>query len=558
MKKDYLHIIVTLYLVLSSSILSAQESIFKGLKSDLKKANSFYNANAYHDAVQLYTLLADQKKGDNHLHLKIANCYFMLNKMKMAALSYSTYVQSGGKFNQTEILQYANTLQATGNYEGAISWYQKYLRKNPKDHEISLRIWQLQNIQYLYDDSIFYAVKRLPNNTQSDEICPAIFKNSIVFASNRETAKALNRIDANNKPFFSWYISNITPTIVENEKVRDYATSEPFGTNIQSKYHKGSVCFTSSGDTMVFAQTSHLSSKAKSKKNTTQIFFARKEGKYWKEFEAFSYNNKGYSVNHPALSEDGRTLYFSSDMPGGAGGMDLYKTDLVNGKWSNLQSMGDNINTTQDEKYPFIWNQTLYFSSNGQPGFGGLDNYMVDLKENLLKVINLGYPLNSNFDDFGLVLDKSGTFGYLVSNRNQKVVNDDIFEVYITRPTYPLTISGKIKYKITNIKDSTSELNQLDFAKLELIDKTKKKKVLETQSNAEGSFSLEIPYEGQFILGVSKKDFGVAVVSMNIPRNPKDYLSHDIVIVKELFNISPGKESYFSANPIEISRQYNQ
>jgi tetratricopeptide (TPR) repeat protein len=556
MKKDYLHIIVTLYLVLSSSILLAQESIFKGLKSDLKKANSFYNANAYHDAVQLYTLLADQKKGDNKLHLKIANCYFMLNKMEKAAFTYSTYVQRGGQFNKTEILQYANALQTTGNYEGAISWYQKYLQKNPKDHEISLRIWQLQNIQYLYDDSIFYAVKRLPNNTQSDEICPAIFKNSIVFASNQETAKALNRIDANNKPFFSWYISNITSTIVDNEKVRDYAVSEPFGNNIQSKYHKGSVCFTSSGDTMVFARTSHLSSK--SKNNATQIFFARKEGKYWKEFEAFPYNNKGYSVNHPALSEDGKTLYFSSDMPGGAGGMDLYKTDLVNGKWSNLQSMGDNINTTQDEKYPFIWKQTLYFSSNGQPGFGGLDNYMVDLKENLRKVINLGYPLNSNFDDFGLVLDKSGTFGYLVSNRNQKVVNDDIFEVYITRPTYPLTISGKIKYKITNIKDSTSELNQLDFAKLELIDKTKKKKVLETQSNAEGSFSLEIPYEGQFILRVSKKDFGAAVVAMNIPRNPKDYLSHDIVIVKELFNISPGKESYFSANPIEISRQYNQ
>lgn len=540
MKKDSLHIFVVLYLALSGSTLLAQESVFEVLKSDLKKANEFYKANAYHDAVQLYTRLADQKKGNNVLHLKIANSYFMLNKMELAVSSYSKYAQDGGKFNETEIVRFATSLQATGDYDRAIGWFQKYSQKNPKDHEISLRIWQLQNIKYLYEDSIFYSVKRLPNNTQDDEICPGFYENSIVFASNRETVQTFNRIDANNKPFYSWYISKVT-TKINAEKVREYADSEFFGNSIPAKYHKGSISFYPSGDTMVFARTGHQPNK--NGESTTQIFFAKKEGKYWKEFEAFPFNSNQYSVNHPALSKDGNIIYFSSDMPRGNGGMDIYRTDFVNGSWSDLQNMGKIINTKQDEKYPFIQNGTLYFSSNGQPGFGGLDIFMVNLEENPFEVINLGYPINTYFDDFSLVLDGTTSFGYFVSNRNTGIINDDIFEVHISKPSYPITVSGKIKYKITNLKDSTIEMKQLDYAKLELIDKLKRSKVQEAHSNAEGSFTIEIPYEGQFMLGVTKKGFGVAVVAMNIPRNPKDYLNHDIVIVKDLFTNQQEKEN---------------
>ncbi len=555
MKKDSLHILVVLYLALSGTTLLAQESVFKALKSDLKKANEFYKANAYHDAVQLYTRLTDQKKGNNVLHLKIANSYFMLNKMEPAVSSYSKYAQDGGKFNETEIVRFATSLQATGDYDRAIAWFQKYTQKNPKDHEISLRIWQLQNIKYLYEDSIFYSVVRLPNNTRSDEICPNIYENSIVFASNRETVQTFNRIDANNKPFYSWYISKVT-TKIDAEKVREYAVSEPFGSSIHAKYHKGSIAFYPGGDTMVFVRTIHQPNK--NRESTTQIFFAKKEGKLWKECEAFPFNSNQYSVNHPALSEDGYTIYFTSDMPGGYGGMDIYRTDIVNGRWSDPQNMGNIINTKQDEKYPFIQNGTLYFSSNGQPGFGGLDIFMVILEEYPFEVINLGYPINTYFDDFSLVLDGTMSFGYFVSNRNTEIINDDIFEVHISKPSYPITVSGKIKYKITNLKDSTIEMKQLDYAKLELIDKLKRSKVQEAHSDAEGNFTIEIPYEGQFMLGVTKKGFGVAVVAMNIPRNPKDYLNHDIVIVKDLFNNQQDKENNLLNSPNDMKLLNNK
>lgn len=544
-----------MYLGLPITLLFAQESIFNGFRSDFKKANDFFENGAYHDAASLYTLLINHKKGDNTLHMKIGNSYFMVNKMDLAVSAYTKYEEGGGEFNKNEKLQYADALQAIGEYEMAIQWFQKYLHENSEDEEISLRIWQLQNIQYLYEDSIFYTIKRLPVNSKNDEICPTLFGNSVVFASNRETAQAFSRIDANNKPFFRWYISAFSTT--DDIEIMEYTNEKSFGSNINTKYHNGAIFFYESGDSIVFVRTAKTLSK--SIMSPTQIFFARKDGNSWIEFDSFPFNSVHYNVNHPALSEDGKTLFFSSDMPGGNGGMDLYKTELVNGQWTNLQNMGDRINTRRDDKYPFIRNQTLYFSSNGHPGFGGSDIFEVNLNDNLMEVVNPGYPLNSKADDFGLVLNKTEKFGYMVSNRNQENANDDIFEVFLSKPTYPLTISGKIKYKIVDVNDSaSSEMQKLDFAKLELIDKLKKSKVHETESNADGSFTIQIPYEGQFILGVNKKDFGEAIVSMNIPRNPKYYLNHDIVIVKDMFGALSEAESHISTIKQENPSIYDQ
>lgn len=547
--------IIFLCLVFFDSTLHAQESIFNGLKSDLKKANDFYEDMAYHDAVQLYTLVADEQKGNVMLHLKIANCYYMMNNMELAVAAYSKFVRRGGKLNQAMKLRYANCLQATGNYNEAIVWFQKYLEKKPKDHEISLRVWRLQNINYLYYDSVFYTVNRLDYNTKNDEICPAIYGNSIVFASNRATAKPLNRVDANNKPFFSWYIS-IPDSLQIGKQFNEDDMVDPFGGNIYAKYHKSSICFYPNNDKMVFARTGNSSSKDEG--STTQIFFAGKDGKYWKETEAFLFNSTDYSVNHPMLCDQGKTMFFSSDMPGGMGGMDIYKTKRIDGKWSEPENVGDEINTSQDEKYPHLHHNTLYFTSNGQPGFGGFDMFMADMNKEPLNVTNMGFPVNTYFDDFGLILDKAGTTGYFVSNRDNQTINDDIFEVHISRPSYPLTVSGKIKYKITQVNDSTTEMNKLAFAHLELIDNENKTKVQETQSDADGSFAIEIPYEGQFMLSIAKKDFGIAVVSMHIPRNPKDYLNHDIVIVKDLFKLSKESESNFLTKPSENPSLYDQ
>ncbi|MCK5700644.1 MAG: PD40 domain-containing protein, partial [Cyclobacteriaceae bacterium] len=397
------------------------------------------------------------------------------------------------------------------------------------------RIWQLQNVKYLYEDSIIYILKSISINSLNDEFAPAIYKNSLVFASNTSKVKVIGRIDAtNDKAFYNWYISNRTIDTTDRNVIIEYSKAEKFGKDIRAKYHKGSISFYPAGDTMVFAKTCYHHND--SKKYTTGIFFAKKENEQWTEFAIFPFNSLDYSINHPAISEDGKTIYFVSDMPGGKGGTDIYSSNFIKGKWTSPQNLGAEINTSQNDSHPFIKKNTLYFSSDGHPGFGGLDIFSVNLKDRPIEVLNFGFPINTHYDDFDLILDKTGIFGYLVSNRNNEDnTNDDIFEVYINKQSFPLIVNGKIKYKSSNIIDSTSEMVLLSNAKLELIDKSQNSIVYVTHTNAVGNFSIEIPYDSQFLLKVTQENFGVAIVSMEIPKNNLDHSNHEIVIVKDLF-----------------------
>ncbi len=550
MKKIFIYLFIIFHFLPGSPALFAQESIFTGFKSDMEKADAYYRSQAYPDAIRLYERLIDKNKGNSTIYLKLANALYMNREMTSAVSEYNLYEQKDGIFNQNEIIRYASALQATGDYDNAVKWFQKYLDLKPNDREILKRIWQLQNIEYLYEDSIHYTIHPISINTQHDELCPAIYKHSLVFISNREEVNAIQRIDATkNKPFYRWHSSNITKDSIQGEVTREYEDPKPFGTSIHAKYHKGSISFFPGGDSMVYVRTSF--DPDNSGESNSQIFFARKEGKHWKELAAFPYNSLDYSVNHPALTENGNKLYFSSDMPGGFGGMDIYISDYINGQWSEPVNMGAEINTSQNENYPVIQNNKLYFSSDGHPGLGGFDIFIANDTEKGIDIHNMGYPANTNYDDFGLVLDKTGSFGYLVSNRNQEINNDNIFEIYINKPSYPLLVSGSIRYRNTNLKDSTAQLNPLVFAELELIDFSEDAIVEETSSDAEGDFTIEIPYEGQFKLRVTEKSFGVAVVSMEIPRNPEDFLNYEIVIVKELFKTDKEKGNNYITKPEE-------
>ena len=176
----------------------------------------------------------------------------------------------------------------------------------------------------------------------------------------------------------------------------------------------------------------------------------------------------------------------------------------------------------------------LYFSSEGHTSMGGLDIFRAkwDKKnQKWVSIKNIGYPVNTAFDDFDLAIDSTGIYGYLVSNRNAD--NDNIFELKMHKLTFPITVKGNIKYKMNELNDSISAIYNLSNARLELIDKSTNAIVRKTTTDTKGKFTLEIPYESQFLLNVNQKDFGHAVVSMEIPENHLDYLDHEIVIVKE-------------------------
>jgi hypothetical protein len=264
---------------------------------------------------------------------------------------------------------------------------------------------------------------------------------------------------------------------------------------------------------------------------SNQLFFAKKESKKWVEYGEFPFNSQKYSLTHPFLTDNDKTLYFSSDMPGGYGGMDLYCSHYVNEKWTTPENLGNEINTSGNEGHPFIQNNVLYFSSNGHPGLGGIDIFNVRLSEPNPEIVNFGYPINTSSDDFDFVLDSTGFCGYLTSNRDTD--NDNIYEVILYKHTFPIVIQGIIKYKSNDLANPVSEMHLLTNANLELIDKFTNMTVLNTHTDDKGNFSIKIPYKSQFLLKVEEEGFGKAIVSMEIPKNHLDYLIHEIVIIKD-------------------------
>ena len=527
-------VIFLVIILVSPDDLFGQESIFELFQQSEKKADNYYEKGMYAKAVEVYEKMHKKNDADAETLRKLANSYYNLNQLDVAGKWYEKYQEAvEHKMDDEIILNYASCMQAVGKIDRALILLLDYQDDHPDDFEISKRIWQLQNINFLYEDSVFYSVEPVPFQTEFDEIAPVIHGDELIYLSNQDDVEIIKRTEgASGKGFFSWCETTIkTSENDDDSKKTQYSRWKYFAKEIDAKYHKGAISFTTTGDTMAFTRSNDVLNK--NGVLTTDLFFARIENGKWIEYGAFQFNSPDYSIYHPALSEDSKTLYFASDMPGGFGGKDLYKSELVNGNWSSPQNLGNEINTSQDESHPFFYKDILYFSSNGHPGLGGLDIFKVRLSDKVMEIMNIGYPINSVSDDFDIVLDSTAAHGYLVSNRGTS--NDNIFEVTLSRITFPIVVHGVIKFKSNNyVADAdATELEFLPDAKLELIDKSSNKTINTSETDKAGNFSIEIPYESQFLLKVNQEELGEALVSMEIPRNHLDYLNHEIVILKD-------------------------
>jgi hypothetical protein len=222
-------------------------------------------------------------------------------------------------------------------------------------------------------------------------------------------------------------------------------------------------------------------------------------------------------------------------MKGGFGGKDIYRSELVNNHWTKPVNLGDVINTPHDELYPYLNANALYFSSNGHPGLGGLDIFKADGgRDGFMEPQNLGYPLNTNFDDFGIVIEGSTNHGYFSSNRKNGGYNDDVYEFEMDLQTYPLEITGVMKFKEENWSDSV-ELKIMPHAKVFLIDNERNLTVYENTCDVDGNFSIVIPYYSKYKLRVVGQDNDENIVSLEIPKYKKEHGNHEIVVVKDLF-----------------------
>lgn len=260
-------------------------------------------------------------------------------------------------------------------------------------------------------------------NSPALEFSPAFYGNGMVFVSSRKRTGEIDKVTG--ETYFELYYADFDEDGLPIHPA-------PFSAEINSERHEGQVSFTKSSDKMYFSRNNISKGVPQAGKDDTvrmRVYEAFKGPYDWERVRPLPFNNVNYSCMHPSLNYDGTRLFFTSNMPGGYGKMDIYFVDWDGSKWSAPINLGPEVNTPGNEVFPYIHdNGTLFFASTGLRGLGGLDMYMIDLSGSEWgKVLNLGQPFNSKADDFGLILDKEADRGFFSSNRNGGSGKDDIY-----------------------------------------------------------------------------------------------------------------------------------
>ena len=399
------------------------------LLAQLKQANDYYKTYSYAKAIPKYEKLQDKTKHHKkEVAEKLANSYRMTNNYENAEAGYNKLLEMKN-INPVNHLYYGEILKNNHKSNEAKDQYTAYAQKVPKDERaqremnslIMTRLWTVKPQSY-----VVYNVPAL--NSAISDFCPVPFRDGLVFVSERRKDFINdNTFGWTNKPFVSIYFSQIKNKGGEPE----YKTPELISSKINTDFHNGPVSFNPAQNVMYFTRIDNVfDPKTKAKVNRPKIYFSKLEKGKWTEPQSFFLNCENCSFMHPSVSADGQYLFFSSDMPGGFGGMDLYMCKREGNTWSNFKNLGGQVNTPGNEIFPYsAEDATLYFSSDGQIGFGGLDIFSARLiNKKWTSVSNMQMPINSPKDDFGMVFTVSNKKGFISSNREGGKGDDDIYE----------------------------------------------------------------------------------------------------------------------------------
>lgn len=414
-----------------------------------KKADKNFQSYSYAKAIKRYEAIS---KKDINVNRKLAESYQKTGN-DVKAEEYFAVVANAPEANAEDIYDYFYALRENGKYAESEEWIKKYSNMRGSDTRAKLYVSNLGAYTKLKQDEGRFTIKNLDINTADQDFGTVFNNDKVVFASSRTSSQAVVR---------TWNWNNLHfLNLFEAKRSANYELSgvKNFNKKLNDKYHEGPAVFTNEGKLMAFTRDNY---DAKSTEGVTklEIWFSEMKDNKWQKAFAFQYNNKEYSVGHPAFTADGKTMYFVSDMPGGTGGTDLYRSVKGDdGKWGTPENLGNKINTEGNEMFPFIHkNGVLFFSSNGLVGLGGLDVYAVQVKANgYSKVINLGAPVNDDKDDFAFVMDDEEKGGYFSSNRAGGKGDDDIYSYNLLKPLkFGKEIKGTAKDKEGNLLANTA------------------------------------------------------------------------------------------------------
>lgn len=477
----------------------------------INKAEEFISSREYHQAIPILQKLSKYKNADEWKY-KLGFCYLKIRHFEAADSVFSLVTT----VPQPEYyLYFGEVKQTLGKYSEAITLFQEYVKSNEKNP-----------LTYNLINSCEYAITNTAENDWHLQQNPlfldgiytggCFYKNYLWFGFDKSVANG----DSYETPDHNIYASNSDSHFTEYQP-NDILT--------QSKYHVGGISFSKTTNEVIYSIQDSEQSTTTDKKlsehhistnylNTLNLMIGTFDGTHINDIKSFSFNSKEYSCIHPCISSAGNICYFSSDMPGGYGGFDIYKLEKKHNEWQQPVNMGPNINGTGDEMYPYEYKDSvLYFSSNGWPGYGGSDIFRSKIYHQQPGVaINIGLPANSSADDFGISFTTKNT-GYFFSNRNNlpgidEMINFDfpvvtdydttnglILDAFTSEPlsNANITIVSSDSNVIHLTTDDSGNFNFNNMIPNETYTLTAKKdkyqeKIIEIKSNDEGTINVSM------------------------------------------------------------------
>ncbi|MFH6603078.1 OmpA family protein [Maribacter algicola] len=512
----------------------------------IQKADYYFDKMWYAEAAELYEQAL--KKGESNYSYEIIqkagdSHYFNTNMEKAYHWYDMLYDRYGKQMSADNVFKYAHSLKGTGKYARAKRLMRLYDRKmkagestinddidnNPTSTEVVLD--NILNTEKNFD------IKNMAINTEYSDFSPMFLDSTqVVFASARDSS-FLNtrRYKWNDQPYLDLYVAKI------NEESQDLKDALKFSKKINTKYHEASVTFSPDKKTIYFTRNNYGKKLKRDKNgvNHLKIYRSRKVDGEWTEAEELPFNSDDYSTGHPALSPDGKQLYFVSDMPGSIGETDIFVVDVFeNNSYSEPRNLGPEINTEKKEMFPFINSEKLYFSSNGHTGLGGLDVFEVAYndEEGFQEVLNVGKPVNSNRDDFSYIVDEKTQKGFFASNRTGGKGDDDIYSfkklVVEEIPTNQNAIAGVVTELITGDLMPKTLVQLLDENNIKL------KEVL---TDDEGQFIFEdLDDNTKYTLKTVKDEFFEDVREITTTENDTTHVEVSMRRLKEMIAIEDG------------------
>ena len=462
-----------------------------------KGADGSFEVGEYDVAIVAYENMLKDNPNDPRVNYQIAESFRLSNRIKQSSGFYETAFENGFVSDSARFY-YASALKANEDYNGAketLSALVDDTENVPLANVARKEIENLNEIQEMPSESYYEIATIGPINTAAAEYSPMVSKGELYFTSNRHDSKIYKTTGT---PFTDIYKAKLMGDAIDDSSV------EILGDLINLPgINEGTIAFTRDGNTVVFARGNDGSKKGTKEVN---LYISRYRNGDWTEPELLALNDPNSWDSAPAFNRNGRTLYFASNRPGGLGGVDLYAASLDgNGRFSNARNLGSDINTTGNDMFPYVDDDgRLFFASNGHAGYGGLDILVAVRKEGKTAISNLGSPINSSEDDFGLIYS-TRTKGYFTSNRDGGQGDDDIYSFVDNTPERKI-----INYILTGrtlTPDSSTQANVvLNQVRVRLMD-GQDTILEETTSDESGAFEFQVDGETEYLIIGDKPDY---------------------------------------------------